>query len=235
VCEWGSARAACRVESSDAVYPARADPCALQLYSTVSCVCRRRRCATSRSPAVGWLWQCACTGAGCCARIASIGPVTAMTRATSTRPGGTWNWAGVSARSSCGAAHLACPEHGVLAEAVPFARPGSAGVAPESVRSEPYTAQERLVARCADYLRIDVGQAIVDYLSQGRQGTSSRAVFVRAVAPFTALARGCLTCIVARPRRVGQGPCLSAASYRVECGVERGRKPGRGRPASSPC
>jgi len=34
-------------------------------------------------------------------------------------------------------------------------------------------------------LPIDVGQAIVDYLFHGRPGTSSRAVFVRAVAPFT--------------------------------------------------
>jgi len=55
-------------------------------------------------------------------------------------------------------------------------------------------------------LPIDVGQAIVDYLSQGRPGTSSRAVFVRAVAPFTALASGGLTCIVARAAdRAGLG------------------------------
>lgn len=55
-------------------------------------------------------------------------------------------------------------------------------------------------------LPIDVGQAIVDYLSQGSPGTSSRAVFVRAVAPFTALASGGLTCIVARAAdRAGLG------------------------------
>ena len=53
---------------------------------------------------------------------------------------------------------------------------------------------------------VDVGQALVDYLRHGRPDTSSRAVFVRARAPFTAMASSSLSCIVARAaRRVGLG------------------------------
>jgi len=55
-------------------------------------------------------------------------------------------------------------------------------------------------------LPVDVGQALVDYLRHGRPDTQSRAVFVRAYAPFTALARSSLSCIVARAaRRAGLG------------------------------
>jgi site-specific recombinase XerD len=55
-------------------------------------------------------------------------------------------------------------------------------------------------------LPVDVGQALVDYLRHGRPDTESRAVFVRAYAPFTALARSSLSCIVARAaRRAGLG------------------------------
>jgi integrase/recombinase XerD len=55
-------------------------------------------------------------------------------------------------------------------------------------------------------LPVDVGQALVDYLRHGRPDTSSRAVFVRAYAPFTALGRSGLSCIVARAaRRAGLG------------------------------
>jgi integrase/recombinase XerD len=55
-------------------------------------------------------------------------------------------------------------------------------------------------------LPVDVGQALVDYLRHGRPDTSSRAVFVRARAPFTAMASSSLSCIVARAaRRVGLG------------------------------
>lgn len=53
---------------------------------------------------------------------------------------------------------------------------------------------------------IDVGQALVDYLRQGRPVTSSLSVFVRARAPFTALDRVGLSCIVARAgQRAGLG------------------------------
>ena len=53
---------------------------------------------------------------------------------------------------------------------------------------------------------VDVGQALVDYLRRGRPDTSSRAVFVRARAPFTAMAPSSLSCIVARAgRRAGLG------------------------------
>jgi integrase/recombinase XerD len=55
-------------------------------------------------------------------------------------------------------------------------------------------------------LPVDVGQALVDYLRHGRPDTPSRAVFVRAYAPFTALGRSGLSCIVARAaRRAGLG------------------------------
>jgi site-specific recombinase XerD len=55
-------------------------------------------------------------------------------------------------------------------------------------------------------LPVDVGQALVDYLRHGRPDTSSRAVYVRAVAPLTALGRSGLSCIVARAaRRAGLG------------------------------
>lgn len=55
-------------------------------------------------------------------------------------------------------------------------------------------------------LPVDVGQALVDYLRHGRPDTSSRAVFVRAHAPFTAMAPSSLSCIVARAaRRAGLG------------------------------
>ena len=55
-------------------------------------------------------------------------------------------------------------------------------------------------------LPVDVGQALVDYLRRGRPDTSSRAVFVRAQAPFTAVSRSGLSCIVARAaRRAGLG------------------------------
>ena len=55
-------------------------------------------------------------------------------------------------------------------------------------------------------LPVDVGQALVDYLRHGRPDTSSRAVFVRACAPFTVMAPSSLSCIVARAaRRVGMG------------------------------
>jgi integrase/recombinase XerD len=53
---------------------------------------------------------------------------------------------------------------------------------------------------------VDVGEALVDYLRHGRPDTSSRAVFVRARAPFTAVAPSSLSCIVARAaRRAGLG------------------------------
>jgi site-specific recombinase XerD len=55
-------------------------------------------------------------------------------------------------------------------------------------------------------LPIDVGQALVHYLRHGRPDTSARAVFVRACAPFTAMAPCSLSCIVARAaRRAGLG------------------------------
>ena len=55
-------------------------------------------------------------------------------------------------------------------------------------------------------LPVDVGQAIVDYLRDGRPQTTARTVFVRAVAPHTALAPSGLSCIVARAaRRAGLG------------------------------
>lgn len=55
-------------------------------------------------------------------------------------------------------------------------------------------------------LPVDVGRALVDYLRHGRPDTSTRAVFVRARAPFTAMAPSSLSCVVARvARRAGLG------------------------------
>ena len=55
-------------------------------------------------------------------------------------------------------------------------------------------------------LPVDVGEAIVEYLRHGRTSTTARTVFVRAVAPFTPLEPGSVTCIVARAaRRAGLG------------------------------
>ena len=55
-------------------------------------------------------------------------------------------------------------------------------------------------------LPVDVGQALVDYLRDGRPTTTARAVFVRAVAPFTRLTPSGASCIVARAAgRAGMG------------------------------
>jgi integrase/recombinase XerD len=55
-------------------------------------------------------------------------------------------------------------------------------------------------------LPVDVGQALVGYLRDGRPQTTARTVFVRAVAPFTELAGSGVSCIVARAaRRAGLG------------------------------
>jgi site-specific recombinase XerD len=55
-------------------------------------------------------------------------------------------------------------------------------------------------------LPVDVGQALVGYLRGGRPSTQTRTVFVRAVAPFTALHASSVSCIVARAaRRAGLG------------------------------
>jgi integrase/recombinase XerD len=55
-------------------------------------------------------------------------------------------------------------------------------------------------------LPVDVGRALVDYLRHGRPDTSTRAVFVRACAPFTVMAPSSLSCVVARvARRAGLG------------------------------
>jgi integrase/recombinase XerD len=55
-------------------------------------------------------------------------------------------------------------------------------------------------------LPTDVGQAVVDYLRQGRPATAERVVFLTAVAPFTALTRTSVSCIVGRAaRRAGLG------------------------------
>lgn len=55
-------------------------------------------------------------------------------------------------------------------------------------------------------LPVDVGQALVAYLRQGRPASSERVVFLTAVAPFTALARSSVSCIVGRAaRRAGLG------------------------------
>lgn len=55
-------------------------------------------------------------------------------------------------------------------------------------------------------LPVDVGEALVDYLRAGRPVTTERCVFVRAVAPFTALGPSSVSCIVARAaRRAGLG------------------------------
>lgn len=53
---------------------------------------------------------------------------------------------------------------------------------------------------------VDVGQRLVGYLRQGRPATSERTVFLTARAPFTALARGSVSCIVGRAaQRAGLG------------------------------
>lgn len=53
---------------------------------------------------------------------------------------------------------------------------------------------------------VDVGQALVDYLRNGRPDTPARTVFVRARAPFTMMANSGISCIVARAaRRAGLG------------------------------
>lgn len=55
-------------------------------------------------------------------------------------------------------------------------------------------------------LPTDVGAALVAYLRQGRPWASSRVVFLTAVAPFTALNRSSVSCIIARAaRRAGLG------------------------------
>lgn len=55
-------------------------------------------------------------------------------------------------------------------------------------------------------LPVDVGDAIVAYLQKGRPETTSRTVFVTAVAPYAPLTRSGLSCIVARAaKRAGLG------------------------------
>jgi integrase len=52
----------------------------------------------------------------------------------------------------------------------------------------------------------DAGQALAGYLRLGRPGTTSRAVFVRAAAPHTAMRPSSVSCIVARAAgRAGLG------------------------------
>lgn len=55
-------------------------------------------------------------------------------------------------------------------------------------------------------LPTDVGQALVAYLRQGRPPTDERVVFLTVVAPFTALTRSSVSCVVGRAaRRAGLG------------------------------
>ena len=56
-------------------------------------------------------------------------------------------------------------------------------------------------------LPVDVGQALVEYLREGRPaGAAARTVFVRAKAPFTALGPSSVSCIVGRAaQRAGLG------------------------------
>jgi integrase/recombinase XerD len=55
-------------------------------------------------------------------------------------------------------------------------------------------------------LPVDVGQALVDYLRDGRPAVDTRTLFVRAKAPFTALHASSVSCVVARAaRRAGLG------------------------------
>ena len=72
---------------------------------------------------------------------------------------------------------------------------------------------------------VDVGQALVDYLRHGRPDTSSRAVFVRAYAPFAAMGRQQLE-LHRGPRRppgrVGHGARPPAAPYRGDAALNAG-------------
>jgi integrase/recombinase XerD len=55
-------------------------------------------------------------------------------------------------------------------------------------------------------LPVDAGQALVEYLQNGRPDTSARTVFVRATAAFTPLKSSSVSCIVARAaQRAGLG------------------------------
>lgn len=55
-------------------------------------------------------------------------------------------------------------------------------------------------------LPVDVGEAIVDYLHDGRPVTAARTVFVKVRAPYTALTPSGLSCVVARAaERAGLG------------------------------
>ena len=55
-------------------------------------------------------------------------------------------------------------------------------------------------------LPADAGQAVVEYLQDGRPDTPARTVFVRAVAAFTPLQSSSVSCIVARAaQRAGLG------------------------------
>ena len=83
-------------------------------------------------------------------------------------------------------------------------------------------------------LPVDVGQALADYLRHGRPDTSSRAVFVRAYAPFTALGRSSLSCIVARAaRRAGLGTVHAhRLRHTAATRTQRRGQPGGSRPAA---
>jgi site-specific recombinase XerD len=78
-------------------------------------------------------------------------------------------------------------------------------------------------------LPVDVGEAVAVYLSKGRPRAESRAVFLRAIAPWTALSAGGVTWIVydacrrAGVERVG-AHCLrhSAASDMLAAGASFG-------------
>lgn len=55
-------------------------------------------------------------------------------------------------------------------------------------------------------LPVDVGEAVVAYLRQGRPSTSEQVVFLRVVAPLTPLGSNSVSCVVARAaRRAGLG------------------------------
>ncbi|HZW42808.1 MAG TPA: tyrosine-type recombinase/integrase [Dermatophilaceae bacterium] len=70
-------------------------------------------------------------------------------------------------------------------------------------------------------LPVDVGQAIVDYLREGRPDTTARTVFVQARAPHTVLTSSGVSCIVARPRVVPGW----ASSMRTDCVTRRRAAP----------